>query len=299
MTSSRPTSIPGFLGLGVMRGGTTWLWKQLKAHPDVWLPPVKELNYFTRRHPIRVPQAGGAVHVETPPNLFRRSLQRFRWNRMGHYLRTYGPRSTLWRWRFYRGPVTPEWYRSLFDPAGDRLAGDITPHYSALGEEGIAEVVATLPDVRCILILRDPVDRDWSHAVHFLTVNRGRPRDALTGSEVLELATHPSFRSRGDYLTILERWERALPPERLKVCFFDDVQSRPAELLREIEDYLGIREHLPPGLERRINASHARRIPAEVERELAARHLPALEALADRFGAPVDGWLAHARDALR
>ena len=58
-------------------------------------------------------------------------------------------------------------------------------------------------------------------------------------------------------------------------------------------------DYLPPGLEQRVNASHARRIPAAVERELAARHLPALEVLADRFGDPVTTWLDHARDALR
>lgn len=298
MPLDRPTCVPQFLGLGVMRGGTTWLWKQLGRHPDVWMPPVKELNYFTRRHPIHIPTPDGGRRPENRPNLFARSLRRFRWSRLGHYLRTYSPSSVRWRWRFYRGPVGPEWYRSLFDPAGDRLCGDITPHYSALGPEGIEEIVTMLPDVRGILILRDPIDRDWSHAVHFLTVNRGRDRDALTERELIDQIHNPSARTRGDYLPILDNWEAALPPERLRIIFYDDIRSDPRRVLSEVDAFLGLPEHHPPGLEQRINASRSRRIPAPIERHLAELHRSALERLADRFGGPAEGWLARARAVL-
>ena len=39
---------PHFLGIGAARAGTTWLSEQLNAHPDVWIPAIKELHYFTR-----------------------------------------------------------------------------------------------------------------------------------------------------------------------------------------------------------------------------------------------------------
>ena len=40
-------SLPQFLGLGVQKGGTTTLQRLLEQHPQVWLPPEKELHFFS------------------------------------------------------------------------------------------------------------------------------------------------------------------------------------------------------------------------------------------------------------
>lgn len=37
-----------FLGIDAQRAGTTWLWKKLRQHPAIWMPPIKELHYFDR-----------------------------------------------------------------------------------------------------------------------------------------------------------------------------------------------------------------------------------------------------------
>ncbi len=40
---------PNFLGIGAVRGGSTWLHEVLKSHPDFYLPSKrKEVQYFTR-----------------------------------------------------------------------------------------------------------------------------------------------------------------------------------------------------------------------------------------------------------
>ena len=39
--------LPDFLGLGVQKGGTTSLHCLLEQHPEVFLPPVKEVHYFS------------------------------------------------------------------------------------------------------------------------------------------------------------------------------------------------------------------------------------------------------------
>ena len=39
--------LPQFLGLGVQKGGTTTLQRLLEQHPQVWLPPEKELHFFS------------------------------------------------------------------------------------------------------------------------------------------------------------------------------------------------------------------------------------------------------------
>lgn len=39
-------TLPNFLNIGTMKGGTTSLFRYLEAHPDVYMPPAKELHYF-------------------------------------------------------------------------------------------------------------------------------------------------------------------------------------------------------------------------------------------------------------
>ncbi|MEL6377703.1 MAG: sulfotransferase [Pseudomonadota bacterium] len=39
---------PDFIVIGTEKGGSTWLYDVLRAHPDVFLPDVKELHFFNR-----------------------------------------------------------------------------------------------------------------------------------------------------------------------------------------------------------------------------------------------------------
>jgi hypothetical protein len=49
-------TLPTFLGIGVPRGGTTWLHELLAAHPDVYMPSRrKELNFFNFNYSRGVP----------------------------------------------------------------------------------------------------------------------------------------------------------------------------------------------------------------------------------------------------
>ena len=41
--STRPLQ---FFGIGAQKSGTTWLYAYLKEHPQVFMPEIKELNYF-------------------------------------------------------------------------------------------------------------------------------------------------------------------------------------------------------------------------------------------------------------
>ena len=40
---------PDFLGIGAQKAGTTWLGRNLQAHPEVWMPRVKEVHYFDEK----------------------------------------------------------------------------------------------------------------------------------------------------------------------------------------------------------------------------------------------------------
>lgn len=43
------SSFPNFLGIGAVRGGSTWLYDLLKSHPQIFMPSKrKEIQFFTR-----------------------------------------------------------------------------------------------------------------------------------------------------------------------------------------------------------------------------------------------------------
>ena len=44
-----PEGLPSFLGIGVQKGGTSWLYENLRCHPELFLPDQKELHFFDRR----------------------------------------------------------------------------------------------------------------------------------------------------------------------------------------------------------------------------------------------------------
>jgi hypothetical protein len=43
--------LPHFIGIGAQKSGTSWLHVQLEQHPQVFLPPEKELDFFFRDLP--------------------------------------------------------------------------------------------------------------------------------------------------------------------------------------------------------------------------------------------------------
>jgi len=45
--SASRLSLPDFLGIGAMKSGTTWLYENLRFHPEIYLPATKELYYFS------------------------------------------------------------------------------------------------------------------------------------------------------------------------------------------------------------------------------------------------------------
>jgi len=46
--SSKGLCLPDFLGIGAPRSGTSWLYMNLRCHPELYLPDQKELHYFDR-----------------------------------------------------------------------------------------------------------------------------------------------------------------------------------------------------------------------------------------------------------
>jgi hypothetical protein len=169
-----------------------------------------------------------------------------------------------------------DWYRSFFPLAAtgrrhrksghDLLAGEATPYY--LFHPAVpARVAATLPDVRLIALLRDPVERAYSH--HQMMSRTGRDEldfeealatepERLAGlEEVLMSETeqflpsgqrahhhhrHHAYFARGLYAEQLERWLEHFDREQLLVLGTEELLARPQETYAEVLGFLGLRD---------------------------------------------------------
>ena len=286
---------PDFLGIGAPRSATSWLHRALASHPQLWLPPVKELHWLDVQRPASRPHypIPGADPAEIARG-FRRDHRRLLWRTQRRRLR---PRELRWAARYVLGRRTDAWYRSLF-PA-DRISGEITPAYMILPRAVVEAFAASRPGLRAILLLRDPIDRIWSGTRRFALgeVESGRPLDAATRARVIARFDSPGVRLRTDYVRALGIWRGVLGPERVFVAFYDEVAADPGALLARVLGFLGA-DPSPSGWEpdfgRRVNAAPAADLPPELAAELAARYREPLRTLADEFGDPPARWLARA-----
>jgi hypothetical protein len=184
-------------------------------------------------------------------------------------------------------------YAALFAPAGARRTGDITPNYGALRSGRIRFIQRLMPHARLLLILRNPIERAWSHAVMDLASSRGRP---LSEVPAWELEAH--FRSsgslrNGQYGAMLDRWLAVFPREQLLVAFFEEIAEHPRELLLRVFEHLGLRRDVDlegfPWRER-IHGGPLQEIPAAQRALLEGLYRAEIRALAVRLGGPARSW---------
>jgi hypothetical protein len=204
----------------------------------------------------------------------------------------------------------PAWYRGHFPTllhcslaeraAGGRvITGEATANY--LHHLEVPERVGRLlPDVKLVVVLRDPVDRaisDYFHGVrHGRYTPASRPLEPLVERELEQLegrggdagADQRGGRvvgivERGLYLNHVMAWLRVFPREQMLILLSDDLYRDPGAEYAKLTAFLDLRPHAL----RRYDALNANRYPA-VDAGLVARlaefYAPHNERLAQFLG---------------
>ena len=143
-------------------------------------------------------------------------------------------------------------YERFFAHAGgERLRGEATPIYLFL--PGIArELRRYNPDLKLVVLVRDPVERAVSH--YYMERNRGRERRplwlALLGEPFRLRRRDParrdaalrvhSYRRRGLYSLQLRNLYRCFDPRRVLVVRAEDLRRRHDAVLRRVFAFLGV-----------------------------------------------------------
>jgi hypothetical protein len=277
--------LPDFLGIGAQKAGTTWLYQNLRHHPGVWLPPQKELHYFDEKVVSRR-RTWHKLFGETRQDVRWRADARHQWRALR---RSFSLASLRWSTRYLLRRPDDRWYASLFAPGRGKLIGEITPDYALLEEDGVAHVRRLVPDARLFFLIRNPIERGWSHALMQVLGERRR-RENVT----VDLSRHfgnEGSRGRSDYLRTIDLWLQHFSAEQLFIGFTEDIHFHPRELLSSVCTFLGVDDLEEWPFESvRVYSSGRKTMPLRDAIDLAHRYEEQIGSLAERFGGYADWW---------
>jgi hypothetical protein len=210
--------MPDFLVIGAARAATTSLHYYLDQHPGITMSRTKEPNHFAFDHTTSPPRPlidpGSPIVTKSVPD--RRA------------------------------------YEQLFAhaAAGDVL-GEASPLYLYV-REAPEQIQRALPDPKLVAVLRNPIDRAYSHWLH---IRRDSPDTAIGGftrSCEQEMAEPPGYSPyagaghvlrMGLYAEQLQRHLDVFGADALLVLDYGEVTERTAGALARVCDHLGVARH--------------------------------------------------------
>jgi len=239
---------PNFIGIGMERAGTSWLFTQIASHPEIWVPPLKELHFFD----VIDPKAHYLKHryrYHLPSRIKQKFSPFFDTSRRPEFHKNSYWEYLQWDARFFTGGMSVEWYARLFDAkfTKGRVSGEITPAYSNLTPATIAKILDLNPDMKFLLMVRNPAKRIWSGVIHHFSHVKKRDFETVSEAEIMEYLNQPVSGDRSNLKSILSTWEAHVPKENLLVQPFEQISDAPEELIKNTYRFLGVDEaYLPP-----------------------------------------------------
>lgn len=221
-------NLPNFFIVGAPKAGTTSLYHYLDQHPQIYMSPVKEPNYFAS---------------EIRPDRFSPELQdrvRRDQNAMQEYLA--GPMSEK---RF--GAVGLEWadYLKLFEQAiNEPVLGEASVCY-LWSETAARNIHSTAPAAKIVMILRNPAERAFSQYMQWVT--KGVIKESFR-AQVEKALKHRSdqfelmrpFLEFGLYADQVKRYLDIFPRENIHIVFYEYYRKNASDMLTELLRFLDV-----------------------------------------------------------
>lgn len=217
---------PDFLIIGAPRSGTTSLYSYLNQHPQIQMSSQKEAGFF---HFAGQAPDFDRMATSYGPDLLAESKTRYQ-----RALRL--------------SIIDAEKYRRLWTPDSEVVArGEATPTY-LFDPVAAALLSRHVPDSKLIVMLRNPADRAYSEYLQAL-------RLGLEHHQIFDdaLAAEPAdvddywwgarrYVRSGLYARNLTRYLDSWPRERIRLYFYEQLESDPGSLLRDCFEFLGVEE---------------------------------------------------------
>jgi sulfotransferase family protein len=207
-------TMPNFLIIGAMKSGTTALYYYLEQHPEIYMSPVKEPNFFSSQEQENA--ADAVTHIEAYQHLFR-------------------------------------------GVSGERAIGEASPSY--LYEPGAtAEIRRYVPEAKLIAILRNPIDRAYSHFLHMVRSGTEPLDDFAQALREEEEGIHKErifqdYIGRGLYYNQLKRYFGTFRREQVRVYLYEDLNGAPISTVQNAFRFLKVDDSFVPDVSLRRNVS--------------------------------------------
>lgn len=260
---------PEFLVIGAKRGGSTSFFFDLARHPQV-------VPLFPR--PDHLPKATQTKGI--------------------HYFdQNYGEGE---RWYRSHLPSTRARARQARRAGGPVITGEASPYY-LFHPHAPERAAALLPDAKLIAVLRDPVERAYSHwkerrragaePLEFAAALDAED-ERLAGVDDASLADPSAYSyaheqqtyvRQSEYDVCLERWLAVYPREQLLVLASEDYYADPQGVLDEAFAFLGL-PSAPAGKGEALNAAAGSALDDATRAGLTAHFAPHNARLADLLG---------------
>jgi len=223
--------IPNFFNVGAPKSGTTSLYHYMKAHPEIYMSPIKEPHHFSMD-----------FKVDSFQETFRTRVAFDAKSYFGKYKKADRDIAYI--------PDRKEYLRLYEDAGNERYLGEMSTAY-LYSSEAAGEIYKASPAAKIIMILRQPIRRAFSHflmdlregdtsEVNFLTALRTdfERKDKGWGRSHL-------YVELGLYAEQVKRYQDYFPTENLKVILFDDYANDNEAVVRDIFRFLDIDDTVP------------------------------------------------------
>lgn len=232
---------PNFFVIGAAKSGTTSLHRYLDEHPDIHMSCIKEPHFFCRD-----------IQTGNFSEIYRKSVD--------FDLKTYLARSKREK-RHIAHVLQKEDYLSLFrDVRKEKAVGECSTGY-LYSEVAAKEIRKAVPHAKIVMVLRNPVERAFSH---YLADLRMGTVAAGTFGEALEFdfnrkrkgwGVSSLYVEIGLYYRQVKRYLDVFPEESVKILFFEDFRDDPGKAMSELYAFLGVDRNFTPNLAIRYNSA--------------------------------------------
>ena len=225
LTDSMP-SLPNLFLVGAAKAGTTSVHALLDAHPDVFMSPIKETNFFSQHD----------LQPELYSKIYRKTLD--------HNIQAFRDGHT--DFLHIADIHSPKEYKSLFRGANsEAIVGECSNSY-LFCPSAAPSIAEHNPDAKILIILRQPVERAWSH--YLMNIKIGHHVLPSFLEEVKQdTAAHPSgwgitanYFTLGLYAAQVARFYKHFPEDQIKVLLFNDFRDQTAHVLNDLWAFLEI-----------------------------------------------------------
>ena len=240
-TPAVTSTMPNFFIVGAPKAGTTSLYHYLAQHPDVYMSPIKEPNYFAEE--IRL----GNID-ENWQGWARREDQALR-----QYLS--GPMQEK---RF--GGIVSDWsdYVKLFrNVKGQKAIGEASVCY-LWSQTAARNIALAAPDAKIIMVLRDPAQRAFSQykqavanglvGKSFRELIRSNLDSASLNKKTDKFALLHPFLEFGLYYEQVKRFLELFQAANVRIYLYEDFRQATAETVADIFRFVGVDRHFRPDM---------------------------------------------------